>query len=264
MRGKRQSLRRYLMSTLFVLLLLSGCQLVQAPTVSSTKLKPRVIVHDQPIVAGQITVAEVATPQAGWIVIRRSQAGNLDAVVGLASVSAGINTNVTVEIDLALATTTLYALLHSDAGERGVYEFPGADAPIIVSNPPMLAFAVTDLPSTSGSPTDERTTPSQPAQGVSAVDELRVNEPRAFGLYLPLVAHTVTLEGIVTQSANLRAGPDLTFPVVGGARARQRIALIACNETCTWYQLANGTWIAAFLVQDVVAAAALLPRITAP
>lgn len=54
--------------------------------------------------------------------------------------------------------------------------------------------------------------------------------------------------GIVIRSANLRAGPATTYPVVGGATAGQEIEIVATNAAATWLQLENGRWIAAFLV----------------
>src|SRR5205814_3067057 len=123
-----------------------------AQPVSPVRLEPRVLVHDQALVADQVTVAEVVALEAGWVVIHRSQAGNLDRVIGVAAVQAGVTRNLTVTIQRALATPTLYLLLHRDAGQPGVYEFPGPDAPIIVSNPPMLAFQITGLPSQSRAP----------------------------------------------------------------------------------------------------------------
>lgn len=339
--GKGQSLSRGLRVILFVLLTLTCFQGAHAQAILQPKLKPLVIVHDQSIVDGQITVAEVVAPQDGWIVIRRSQTDNLDSVIGLALVRTGMNTNVIVKLNLGLVTETLYTMLHIDAGQRGVYEFPGADAPIIVSNPPMLAFQITGLPSKPVAQVDDATSPVQLAAGsASAEPTLRTNEPvwltrnateaqltgqgapggvlevwgddtsvstttigatgtwtvsfpldrrfaytiaaqsveatapvstvqaqitgQPFDLYLPLVAHNLTLQGHVTQAANLRVGPGLTFPIVGRARARQTITLVACNETCAWYQLANGTWIAAFLVQGMTTAPTTLPHLTVP
>jgi hypothetical protein len=42
----------------------------------------------------------------------------------------GENTDVVIEIDVAAATETLYAMLHTDVGEVGTYEFPGDDVPV--------------------------------------------------------------------------------------------------------------------------------------
>ena len=257
----------------------------------------------------------------------------LPIMIGLAPVHIGVNPNVIVKINRALVTETLNALLHVDAGQRGVYEFPGPDAPVIVSNPPLLAFHITGLP-----PTHEK----QPgvATEQAAAHQFRMNEPvrlttsapetqlrgqgepgtalhvlvddtlvstttigasgtwtltlsldrpadqpsgvlvapsaapakaaqdepvkPPFNLYLPFILHRPALQGSVTQSANLRAGPGLDFPIIGKARTRQSIILTACNQTCTWYQLASGAWIAAVLVQGVADRRQTLPLATPP
>jgi Bacterial SH3 domain len=225
---------------LILLTLLSLFGLISEPDQAQAQapVAPQVLIHNQSIVAGQISVAKVVIPHNGWVVIHRDQQGKLGTAIGLAPVRAGSNSNVAVAINEELATATLYVLLHSDAGQPNVYEFPGADAPIIVSNPPMLAFQAAALP-------------TQPSAA-------------AFSLYLPVVSHTLTTQGSVTRGANLRAGPGTNFPVVGRARAGQTIALVACDATCSWYQLANGHWVAAFLVQGITPAVAALPQVASP
>jgi len=247
MKGKRQVWKKNWCVVLVALLTFVCSQSEPAQVIAQTKLKPRVLIHNQSIVAGQITVAEVAVTQAAWIVIHRDQQGNLGAAIGLAALRAGLNTNVAVAINADLATATLYAVLHSDGGQANVYEFPGADAPIVVSNPPMIAFQLTEPPV------------AQPPVTQSP----QTVEP-AFGLYLPLVFHTLTIQGSVTRAANLRAGPGLTFAIVDRARSRQTVVLVACDATCSWYQLTTGQWIAAFLVQGVTPSPDILPRVTPP
>ena len=61
------------------------------------------------------------------------------------------------------------------------------------------------------------------------------------------VAQSATT-GAVTRSANLRAGPGTTYPVVGAARPGQRVTIVESNAAGDWYRLANDQWIAAFLV----------------
>lgn len=54
--------------------------------------------------------------------------------------------------------------------------------------------------------------------------------------------------GAVTRSANLRAGPGTTYPVVGAARPGQTVTIVETNLAGDWYRLADDQWIAAFLV----------------
>lgn len=77
------------------------------------------------------------------------------------------------------------------------------------------------------------------------------------GLILPVVttllvwslavAQSATT-GVVLRSANLRAGPGTTFPVVGAARPGQRVTIVESNAAGDWYRLATDQWIAAFLI----------------
>jgi hypothetical protein len=87
-------------------------------------------VVDQPIVDGTVTVARVFSEGAGWIVIHTQQDGAPGPIIGHAPVSAGMNTDVAVQIDASAATDVLYAMLHTDAGTVGTYEFPGDDVPV--------------------------------------------------------------------------------------------------------------------------------------
>lgn len=61
------------------------------------------------------------------------------------------------------------------------------------------------------------------------------------------VAQTATT-GTVTRSANLRARPGTTYPVVGAARPGQRVTIVERNAAGDWYRLTNDQWIAAFLI----------------
>jgi len=91
-----------------------------------------VAVEDQSIESGTVTVAEVVSDGPGWIVIHAQAEGSPGPVIGHAAVSDGTNMDVVVEIDVEAATETLYAMLHTDAGTEGEYEFPGDDGPVSV------------------------------------------------------------------------------------------------------------------------------------
>ncbi len=99
------------------------------PTVVAAK----VTVSDQSVDGGLLTIAEVDSPAAGWLVIHVQADGKPGAVLGYSPVKAGVNTNVTVTVDDSKATPVLYAMLHTDAGTVGTYEFPGADGPVMVN-----------------------------------------------------------------------------------------------------------------------------------
>jgi LPXTG-motif cell wall-anchored protein len=105
---------------------------------------PSVTVSDQAIENGTVTVDQVVSDGPGWIVIHAQQDGAPGPVLGHAAVQDGENNNVSVEIDVANATQTLYAMLHTDAGQVGTYEFPGADTPVQVDGQVVVQpFAIT-------------------------------------------------------------------------------------------------------------------------
>jgi hypothetical protein len=54
----------------------------------------------------------------------------------------------------------------------------------------------------------------------------------------------------VTVNANLRSGPDTTFPIIGGTIAGQAINIVARTEAGDWFLLDNGGWVASFLVAN--------------
>jgi plastocyanin len=92
-------------------------------------ITPAVEVQDQEIVQGSVTVATVVSDGPGWIVIHADAGGSPGPVLGFSPVQNGENSDVTVELDLAGLTGKLYAMLHTDAGQTGTFEFPGDDAP---------------------------------------------------------------------------------------------------------------------------------------
>ena len=108
-------------------LLVSNVAAVLAQTAT-----PSVTVADQAIVDGTVNVGEVVSSGAGWIVIHTQADGKPGPVIGHAAVVDGKNSSITVTIETTKATEMLYAMLHTDAGTVGTYEFPGADAPVMV------------------------------------------------------------------------------------------------------------------------------------
>ena len=64
---------------------------------------------------------------------------------------------------------------------------------------------------------------------------------------LPTFAQTgLTIEAIVLHNANLRAGPGITYPVIGSATVSQLVTVT--DDAGAWYQLVTGEWIAKHLV----------------
>jgi len=78
-------------------------------------------------VVGNVTVDEVVSNGTGWLVVHNNLFGHPGGVIGYAPVESGANTNVTVTIHTFVATDTLFAVLHHDAGREGVFEYPAPD-----------------------------------------------------------------------------------------------------------------------------------------
>lgn len=96
-------------------------------------LTPSVVVVDQEILNGTVKIDSVVSQGPGWLVVHAQNDGAPGPILGYSQVTDGENSGVVVEIDAANATDTLYAMLHTDSGELGVFEFPnGADTPVSV------------------------------------------------------------------------------------------------------------------------------------
>jgi len=90
-----------------------------------------ITVTDQAIegdgVVGNITVDEAVSNGTGWLVIHNNLFGRPGGVIGYTPVESGVSQNVTVTIHTFVATDTLFAVLHQDAGEEGIFEYPVPD-----------------------------------------------------------------------------------------------------------------------------------------
>jgi LPXTG-motif cell wall-anchored protein len=124
------------------------------------KITVGVVVADQPITDGKVTVARVFSAGSGWIVIHAQADGKPGPILGYSQVADGENRDTMVDIDATAATDTLYAMLHVDAGQVGAWEFPGGpDTPVAVGEQVVTpAFQVTaglpaTLPETGGTAT---------------------------------------------------------------------------------------------------------------
>ena len=112
---------------------------------------PAITVSDQDLNNETVTVAEVVSNGPGWIVIHAQADGKPGPILGYSPVTNGKNKNVVVNIDSANATETLYAMLHTDAGEIGTFEFPGgSDGPVTVDGQVVTPPFTVGLPMAQG------------------------------------------------------------------------------------------------------------------
>lgn len=55
-------------------------------------------------------------------------------------------------------------------------------------------------------------------------------------------------QGTVNTSANLRAGPGVTFAKMGSLKAGSKVEIVGCNDACNWYHTKSNQWISSSLV----------------
>jgi plastocyanin len=105
-----------------------------SPTVSG--LLADITVNDQTSDGNSVVVSQVIAPEDGYIAIHASDTtGNiiLGQILGYVSTPSGTYVNVPVPLDFPVADgSVLYAVLHSDREQDGVFDFPGEDEPLSV------------------------------------------------------------------------------------------------------------------------------------
>ncbi|MDQ7024689.1 MAG: hypothetical protein Q9P01_10790 [Anaerolineae bacterium] len=120
----------------------------ESVAVTSFATVPTMRIANQ-IVDDTVVVASVLAEVDGFVVIHTEADGGPGPVAGFAAVSAGLNTNVVVEVDAMMVTSRLWPMLHVDTGAAGEYEFgtvEGADGPVFV-NDSVLTFPINAAPS---------------------------------------------------------------------------------------------------------------------
>ncbi|MCE7986416.1 MAG: SH3 domain-containing protein [Caldilinea sp. CFX5] len=95
-------------------------------------------------------------------------------------------------------------------------------------------------PSTPVTATTEVTTTTPPTTGPILVPTPTAPQPAAQAVQPPRV----------TVDANLRAGPSITYPIIGGTVTGQEVNIVARNGDGSWFRLDNGGWVAAFLLAN--------------
>ena len=115
------------------------------PEINLTNL---IEVHNQALGANNsVVISRVRSLDPGWVVVYTQGPGEVGQPIGHAYVPNGVSTHVQVPIDVSQATSTLIVRLHNDAGQQGVFEYPGVDAPVLVNNQALSAtFQVSGLP----------------------------------------------------------------------------------------------------------------------
>lgn len=101
---------------------------------SRSNIVPSVIVKDQPIVNGQVTVESVTAIANSWLVIQTETNSVPGPVIGYIKINKGENKNVSVPIDITASTPKLFAMIHEDSGEKNRFDFPENDMPLMYND----------------------------------------------------------------------------------------------------------------------------------
>jgi hypothetical protein len=88
---------------------------------------PEVLVYDQPIIDGAITVERAISNGPGWVVIYNESDGQPGFIIGSAPLEDGLNEQVTVALEESVITPQLFARLHEDTQAGDAFNFPAQD-----------------------------------------------------------------------------------------------------------------------------------------
>ncbi len=95
---------------------------------------PEVLVYDQPIIDGTITVERAISQGPGWVVIYNEADGQPGFIIGASPLQDGLNEAVVVDLRESAVTTQLFAWLHQDTTPGDGFNFPGQDPPVLYNN----------------------------------------------------------------------------------------------------------------------------------
>lgn len=106
------------------------------PVVASLRATyaPEVLVYDQPIIDGAISIERAISEGPGYVAIYNEAEGQPGFIIGTAALEDGLNENVTVSLLQAAITTQLFARLHQDTEPGDAFNFPGQDPPVLFNN----------------------------------------------------------------------------------------------------------------------------------
>lgn len=97
---------------------------------------PYIRVRDQNVEDnyGTALIDEALSDGPGWVVVYNERyvpySEPFNGPIGYTHLNDGLNKNVKVNLNMALVTARLYAVLHKDEGQVGTFEYPGLDYPL--------------------------------------------------------------------------------------------------------------------------------------
>ena len=187
-----------------------------SPTATNTPVPtpavPRISAADQPLTDdGVLEIASVVSPENGWLVLYAMQDGELGEVLGHTAVSTGLNQNLSLTIDPQLATPTLVALLHNDAGEPDEFEFPdGPDEPLLWESAQIATTFTLDFQLSE--PEIEVAEQALSEEGVVQIESVLLPQDGWLAILTEGNGRPADLLGVVPLTAGLHQNVAITIP----------------------------------------------------
>lgn len=94
-------------------------------------LPPDIFVYNQLLHEGKISIERVISDGPGWVAAYVDDEGQPGLIIGFTLLQDGINEDVEVELPATAASSRLFLILHEDSGNKGEFDFPAADLPVI-------------------------------------------------------------------------------------------------------------------------------------
>ncbi len=105
------------------------------------RLPVDVVVFDQPLEEGFITVEKVTSPDDGWLAVYHDDNGQLGLIIGYAPIKAGLNEQVPVDVIDSAITDPMYIVLHEDTNPGDDFDLPLNDPPFSIDNQAIAPFS---------------------------------------------------------------------------------------------------------------------------
>jgi len=127
------NLTTILILSLITIIFIAGCGQQQEPTtIETTSIQPSLAVSDQSLTDNEVVIDSLYLDKSGYVVIHKEDNGKPGAVIGHSDLVSGENNNLKVEIDSSQAGSKIFAMLHYDDNDDGVYGFPDEDKPVVL------------------------------------------------------------------------------------------------------------------------------------
>ncbi len=106
---------------------------IAGQTATPTALRQSSIsVSSQSLVGGEIVIDSLYLDKPGYIVIHKDDSGKPGSVIGHSELVSGEKNNFKVLINASQAGANVFAMLHYDDDNDGVYGFPDEDKPVVL------------------------------------------------------------------------------------------------------------------------------------